>query len=201
MKKGEELNYGLNTRAVDDLVNANIGNTPVYSEEELNKYKAKKKLGLAPWLKAVLIKYWFAGMVCFFFIWGLGIYIANQLDLFSVTCIAMGFVTDILVNNIFRFYEKTPGENSKWMMFPKKSFLNLFLNVIYAFVVMSFVYFFYNFVNVVAQNMTGITDKVLFGVEPFSFGLVYLGFDMMFIGLKHLVVKIFREANEKAKGE
>ena len=42
--------YKLNLRAVDDLVNANEGNSPPVSQAELKKYHAGKKRVMADWL-------------------------------------------------------------------------------------------------------------------------------------------------------
>ena len=56
----------LHTDAVDDLVNADEDNSPEVSEEELNKYRSGPKFRIPDWLKALLIKAWFAGSVCFF---------------------------------------------------------------------------------------------------------------------------------------
>ena len=63
--------YKLKTKAVKDLVEADESNSPEVSEEELNKYRSGPKLNVADWVKLLLLKWWFAGAVCFFFIWGL----------------------------------------------------------------------------------------------------------------------------------
>ncbi len=193
----EHDSYDLKTQAVEDLVSASEENTPEYGTEELSKYKSKSKLHIPGTLKALFVKFWFGGMVCYFFMWGLGLYIPSQLDLFVVTSVAMGFVTDILVNNLFRFYAETEGANDKWMMFPKKSYKSLVLNILYAFVLMLFVAKAYNLINTVIISITGQTDTVPFGVEPISFGLIYLGFDMLFICLKHFAKKIVLDAKRK----
>lgn len=195
----ETLNYSLNKKAVEDLVSASKENTPEYSEEELARYRKKGGLQLASWQKAMLLKLWFPGMVCFFFIWGLGIYIPSTLDLFFVTALAMGFVTDILENNIFRFIATTEGANDRWMMFPKKGYMSLVLNVLYAFVVMTLVYLLYNLINSTVVGITGNHDTVPFGVEPVTFGVFYCGFDMLFLRMKKLLKKIVADAKENVK--
>ena len=85
--------YRLNTKAVDDLVNANAENSPPVSQKELRKYHAQKKPLLADWVKAVLLKAWLAGIVCYFILWGLGPYALNQMDMLLVVGVALGFVT------------------------------------------------------------------------------------------------------------
>ena len=193
----EHESYDLKNQAVEDLVEASEDNTPEYGTEELSKYKSKSKFHIPGPIKALLVKFWFGGMVCYFFMWGLGLYIQSQLDLFVVTAVALGFVTDILVNSIFRFYAETEGANDKWMMFPKKGYKSLILNIVYAFVLMLFVAKTYNLINTVIISITGETDSVPFGVEPISFGLIYLGFDMLFIGLKRFGKKIILDAKRK----
>ena len=123
----EKINdyYNLKTKAVDDLVNADVSNSPKVSEEELRKYRSGPKIRLSDWMKAVLLKWWFAGAVCFFFLWGLGTVVPNRENQLIIVGLALGTVTDLFTNNIFRFYAKTPGENDRWMMFPKNSYRSI----------------------------------------------------------------------------
>ena len=124
--------YKLNLKAVDDLVTADVSNSPKVPEAELRRYTSGPKVKVADWAKALLIKFWFYGATCFFFLWGLGSYLHSVLDQLVVLGFAMGAVTDLLTNNLFRFYAKTPGANDRWMMFPQKAFWTLPLNLIYA---------------------------------------------------------------------
>ena len=192
--------YKLHSQAVDDLVNADESNSPPVSKEELRKYSSRR-LTLADWLKMLLIKFWFNGAVCFFFFWGLGNYLHDLLDQMLVLGIAMGVLTDLMVNNILRFYAKTPGENDRWMMFPKKGYSSFPLNILYAFVVLLFVFMLYNLINSVLVGFSGKTDSVPLGVEPILFGLFYLGFDLLFLGLKHLFRRIVDDARKKTRGK
>lgn len=191
--------YKLKTKAIDDLINANEENSPEVTPEDLKQYSSPSKFKLSEWAKAVLIKLWFAGAVCFFVFWGLGTYITASLDMMFVFGIALGIVTDLLVNNIFRFYAKTPGANDRWLMFPKKNFINFFFNILYAFVLLTAVYMLYNIINGVIVSITGNTDTVPFGVEPIGFGTFYMMFDMLFIGMKRLFKKIVDDAKKSAK--
>ena len=193
--------YKLNTKAVDDLVNASPENAPEVPQEELEKYRSKSGIHLPRWLKAVLLKAWFAGAACFFIFWGLGLYLTNLLDMMLVFGLALGLVTDLLVNNIFRFAARVPGENDSWMMFPKKGMIAFFLNILYAFVLLFCVYAFYQVINTVIVSVTGRTDTVPLGVEPVLFGLFYMGFDLLFVGMKHLGRRILADAMASAKGK
>ena len=189
--------YELKTKAVDDLVNADESNSPVVSREELNRYKSGPKLQVEDWVKMLFIKGWFAGAVCFFFLWGLGGYFANQLDLLFVAGFALGAVTDLLTNPVLRFFEKTPGDHSRWMMFPKKGFITLPLNVLYGYVILILVYAIYTAINTVVAHITGNFESVALGVEPVLFGVFCLCVDLLLLQGKHLLVRLVHTAANK----
>lgn len=189
--------YRLKTQAVDDLVTANEDNSPPVSEEELRAYRSGPKMKLADWVKMLLIKAWFAGAVCFFFIWGLGGLLGSELDILFVTGMALGIVTDLMTNPILRFFEKTKGENERWMMVSRKSYSSFFLNIGYAYVVLLLVYALYNVINLTAGQITGRMDTVFLGVEPILFGLFYLGFDLLLLQLKHALSRAFGSGARK----
>lgn len=191
--------YKLNTKSVEDLVGANAENSPKVPKEELQKYRSKAGISLPQWLKAVLLKAWFAGAACFFIFWGLGLYLTNMLDMMLVFGIALGLVTDLLVNNILRFFAATPGENDGWMMFPQKGMGAFFLNILYAFILLFCVYCLYQVINTVIVSISGQTDTIPLGVEPILFGLFYMGFDLLFVGIKQLVRRILADARASAR--
>lgn len=149
------------------------------------------------WVLAVFVKFWFAGAVCFFILWGLGGYIQNMENMILVLAIVHGMVTDILVNNIFRFFETYKGQNSRWMMFPKKAYWTFLANIPYAGLVLYCVMWIYNMINVAANSISGTEGVIHLGVEPILYGLFYLLFDTCFIGIKHLIVKIINDAKQK----
>ena len=199
MAKREDDPYRIKTEAVEDLVGATPENTPHYSEEELKKYRTKSKLHISGTSKAILMKLWFSGAVCYFFIWGLGLYIGSTLDLFFVTAIGMGFVKDILENNSLRWVANPPGSNDNWMMFPKKRYRSLIFNVLYSFLVMFCVMMTYEGVNGAFGTITGQTDVVLFGIEPVTFAVIYLLFDLFFLWIKRQFSKIIADAKRKVE--
>ena len=195
--------YKLDVKAVDDLVNADVSNSPKVSKEEIAKYSGRsaKRFRIPSWLKICFVKFWFSAAICFFFIWGLGGYLQNLLDQLFVVGIAMGLVTDILVNNALRFMAVTKGENDKWMLFAKKSYLSFLLNILYGFVITFLVYTIYNAVNLAAMQLTGDRDHLFVSVEPILFGLFCLGVDLMFIGMKKLFFRILEDAKKTAQGK
>lgn len=188
--------YDLKTDAVERLVNAK--NAPPVSDKEIEKYTSKRKLRLPQWLKVVLIKLWFAGAVCYFVMWGLGMMITG-LDLIAVLAVALGVVTDLMTNNVLRHFAPFEGANDKWLMFPKKKFWTFFANIAYAIVLLFFVIQSYTIINTVLVGSPETADTIAVGVEPILFGLLIMGFDVLFVTIKNNVVKAFKSAMDNAK--
>ncbi|MBD5095076.1 MAG: hypothetical protein HDT27_00175 [Subdoligranulum sp.] len=190
--------YRLKTDAVNDLVTANEENSPPVSEAELRAYRSGPKFRTAGWVKVVFIKAWFAGAVCYFFFWGLGGLLPTLLDQLVVIGLALGIVTDLLTNPMLRFFERTKGENARWMMVTRKTYSGFFLNIVYAYIVLFLVFTMYNMINIAAHYLTGIAnDQVILGVEPVLFGTLYLGFDLLLIQMKHMVSEMLHDAVKK----
>lgn len=194
-KTNPQKNYDLKSGAVEELTDANSGNAPEYSQEELAKYRSKKKYRIPPLVKVMFIKAWFAGAVCYFFFWGLSNYIGSLIDMLFILAVALGIVTDLLTNNVIRFLEKTRGDHDKWIMFSKKNYLSFLWNIFYGFVVLLGVYTLYNMINVV---LGGARGKAFLGVEPVGFGLFCMGFDMLLVSMKNGFINILSDAKEKA---
>lgn len=190
----KEKNYNLNSEAVETLAGADRGETPVYTQEELNRYRTTKGFHIPQWVKILLIKAWFAGAVCYFILWGLGLYVGSMLDMLFVLGAVLGMVNDVLVGSILRFIEKIPGENDQWLFFRKKGIGSFFGNIVYAFLVIFCVYTLYNMINAALSAIFGTTDVVYLGVEPFLFGIFCTGFDMLFIWMKRLFGELVRNA-------
>ena len=193
--------YKLNTQCVEDLVTANEENSPPVSKEELGQYRSASGFHLSRCLKAVLLKAWFAGAVCFFVFWGLGMYVPNALDMFLVFGVCLGMVTDLLVNSILRFAAATPGENDGWMMFPKRGVPAFLLNIGYGLVLLLCVDGLYQLLNTLLLALGCRGSAQPLGVEPIFFGLFYMGFDLLFLGLRSLGKRIFSQAMERAGKE
>lgn len=194
-KKKNEKNYELKSDAVDKLLKAEKGEVPEFSQEELKKYRSKGGIKLPQPLKVILLKAWFAGAVCYFILWGLGMYIYSLIDMLFIMGIVLGMVTDLLTNNVIRFIEATPGENNKWLMFPnQKGMVSFFLNLVYALVLVACVYFLYSGINLMIVAIIGNTETVPLGVEPVLYGVFYMGFDLLFVGCKNLLKQIISDA-------
>ena len=197
-KNKKNHNYELKSDAVDKLLKAEAGDVPEFSQEELKKYRSKGGIKIPQPLKVILLKAWFPGAVCYFILWGLDMYIYSLIDMLFVMGIVLGMVTDLLTNNVIRFVETTPGENDKWLMFPKKGMVSFFLNLVYALVLVICVYFLYSGINLVIVGIIGNSDTVPLGVEPVLYGVFCMGFDLLFVGCKNLLKQIISDAREKA---
>ena len=197
-KKSSADYYKLKTDAVERLVNADKKTYDKTKGDPGKQYRSRGFLDKIPsWIKALFIKFWFNGSVCFFIFWGLGMYVTDMLDMIFVLAIVMGMVTDILVNNAFRFLATYEGQNDKWMMFPKKKYWTFVANILYAFPVLVGVIWFYNIFNVVLNNIKGTEGEMFLGVEPIVFGLAYMAIDMLFITMKNTMIKIISDAKQK----
>lgn len=190
--------YDLKTDAVDRLVNADKKTYSGSKNDPGKKYRSKGFIDKIPApIKALFIKFWFSGAVCFFIYWGLGMYIWDTLDMIVVLGIVMGMVTDVLVNNAFHFFAVTKGSNNKWMMFPKRKFWTFFANIIYGLIIVYLVASTYTALNALLNTISGTNGTVYVGVEPILFGILYVAFDMLFIGIKNLTLKIISDAKKK----
>ena len=76
--------YELKSDAVNELINANVTNTAEVSKKELNKYRRKSLLNMPEGIKYFLLKWWFAGVVCWFFLIGLGSYGIQTTDMILI---------------------------------------------------------------------------------------------------------------------
>ncbi|MBQ4639839.1 MAG: hypothetical protein IJB69_04880 [Clostridia bacterium] len=188
--------YQLHTGAVDDLVNTTAENAPRYSQAELDKYRSgKKKWKLPESVKALLIKFWFYGAVCFFVFMGLGVYVTNQWDMLFIGAVVLGMVTDLLINHFLRFTEKMPGGSRDWMLVTRRGAMGFFMNLMYGFLLMAAVITLYNLVNMMLISVFGA--KQMLGVEPILFGIFATGADMLFIAVKRTFRKIVEDAKNK----
>lgn len=190
--------YQLKTQAVEDLATASEENSPPVSAAELKKYRSGPRVNMADWVKALLLKCWTGGMICYFFIWGLSTFALNQWDHLLILGIALGLVTNLITNNIFRFIAGTPGKYDRWMMFPGKSLLFLPLDILYALLLVFCTVLTYNGLNMLLAG-AGNTSPAI-GVEPILFGVIVTMWDLLFIGAKHLLQRIILDAKQKADG-
>ncbi len=219
--------YDLKVDKVDELVAALKDETPETAANDLTMYisdctgeddpknytrSGKKKefdpyktdfLGKIPtWIKALFVKWWFAGLTCYFVMFGIQSFMnGDPLDAIVLTGIVLGLVVELFVNPIFRYMEKGDREYNPYMMFPFpfKAYWTFFTNILYYIVVMLVVYFgFYFGLNELINYINGTEKVIAVGVEPLLFGTFCVITDMIFIGIKDLIVHLVKKsAKEK----
>lgn len=189
--------YDLKTDAVERLVNAK--DAPEVSDAEIRKYTSKGKFHIPEWLKIVFVKFWFSGAICYFFLWGLGLYL-DRLDLMFVLTVGLGVTMDLMVNHVLHYFEPQKGAYDKWMMITTRKWWSFFVNIPYAGLLLFCVIQAYTVINTLLVGDVTTAESVAIGVEPVLFGLFYMGFDMLFIAIKNTMIKVFRDAEKKASG-
>lgn len=185
-KKAAADYYKLKTGAVDDLVNANVTNSPEVSEAELRKYRRHGRFAIPEAVKVFLVKWWFAGVVCYFFAIGLSTAGLRSLDLAVIMGVAYGMATHALVNGYLRLRAETPGANDRWMLFPKKGVPWMILNAVYGIALVLLV--------MMTYGVLGIADAV----GPILFGVFTAAWDGVFLLLRRMLTGIVRDAKKNA---
>ncbi len=158
-----------------------------------NPYRVDRLAGIPSPVKAIFIKWWFAGAVFFFIGMGLpALHSTDNLDLVFALGIVLGMVNDLLVNNLFRYMRTDRAIYDPWMVFPKKGLLSFFANVLYYILVSFGVYFLYTAINTLAVK-TGIREasEIFLAVEPVGYGIATLLIDLIVLGIKALIKKLF----------
>lgn len=169
--------YGLNEEAINDLVN---------SSEEVDVV-INKKNKIKNLIKLAFIKFWFGGALCYFVLWGLGIYVSNDLDMFVLLAFILAITSDFLLNPIIRYISCEGFKYSKYIFIniSYKKIYSLFFHIIYSFIIVFCIYITY-----VLLNSFIFSGKL--GVEPLLFGLIYLVFDSLFVVLKNIIIRIYK---------
>lgn len=215
--------YDLRIDKVDELVSALKDEDPVFEEDisygvadntgvyDSGSYKRSGKqkqfdpyktdfLGKIPaWIKALFVKFWFAGAVCYFVMWG--IRLGDSLDSLVLTGAVLGLIVDMFVNPIFRYIETDRKEYNAFMMFPFpfKAYWTFFANMIYYVLVLMGVNGVYIVINYIANVAANTQGFIHVGVEPLLFGALCVAVDMVAIGIKDGIVAIVRHNKNKKK--
>ncbi len=198
-KKDTSGYYNLNKDAVERLVNATEENSPEISDEEIAKVSGRKRFKIPNLIKILFIKWWFSGAICFFFFFGLGTVLSNQIDLLFVLGAALGILTDLLTNHMIIFIENSPGSNNKYLFVSVRKFWSVFLNLIYGYICLYIVVYIYGLINIGLNYMKGTEGEQILSVGPILFGVFYLIVDLIFIGIKNTFKRIIDDAKAKSR--
>ncbi len=170
-------------------------------QKQFDPYKTDFLSRIPVWVKALFVKFWFAGAVCYFVMWGLNI--RNSLDSLVLTGAVMGLIVDVLVNPLYRYLETDRKEYNAYMMFPFpfRQFWTFFTNILYYILVIIVVNYCYLGLNEIINAVKHTTDYIHIGVEPLLFGLFTVIADMLFIGIKDGIVYAINKIRNKRKEE
>ena len=174
------------------------------SSKEFNPYKLDKLSRIPAWIKAFFIKFWFAGCVYYLIGMGLGSIITNDENRVLLIGIILGIVVDVLVNPALRYFQSHDREYDPYMMFPFpfKKYWTFFTNIIYYILIAFLVGYLYQGLNLIIGLITSSADKVIYvGVEPLLFGVFCVIVDMIFIGIKDLVVFLVKRSKKNKDKE
>ncbi len=192
--------YKLKVQAVDDLVNADAGNSPPVSPEELRKYQSGPHLNVPSRIKAVLVafllKAWLAGTVCYFLVFGTGI--RHWLDVALICGALMGILTDLISNPLYRLYAQHRALGDRWLMVPEKKFVSFPVNTLYGIVLSSLTVAGYIGINSLHAALTAAPEPLL-NVEPLFFGILTGLWDLAAVSVKHLIQRIIGDAKRKVE--
>ena len=204
--KYEEEDYSLKVEAVETLTKAiNEGTIKEIPEEqkkaEQQSYKVDKLAKIPSWIKVIFVKFWVAGAICFFFMWGLGMYIKNSLDMYVVVSLAFAFINDLFVNSAFLYFESDKKEYHKWLLVPvpAKKIWTIFANIPIGFLeafLINQLYALTNKIVVTVGNLDPNTIPVT--MEPLLFGLFYVIVNLFLLLIKNTIVNIVNDALKKA---
>lgn len=163
-------------------------------QKQFDPYKRDWLSRIPTWLKAIFIKWWFAGAICWFI--DIGLPLADDFDRMVITGMVLGLAVDLLVNPLFRFMESDRKEYNPYMMFPFpfKAFWTFFTNIIYYVLVMWCVSLCYEGLNALIHLVSPNTSWYM---EPLLFGVFCVIADMAFIGIKDLIVYLVKRSRKK----
>lgn len=155
--------------------------------QEIKKYD-KGFLNKVPYsIKAILIKYWFYGAVCFFSLMGfIGISGENAA---LVGGLIAGALFDIACYNILEMMDHDNNKARYYMMYKSKKIYSIFINVVYQVAV------FLIAMVIISSIVSTYKDPVnnWFLQEPLSIALVLTAIDAIFLLIKNLLVKLLKK--------
>ena len=195
--------YDLKTEHVDELVKALKEESPketpsLHKQYTKNKapdqpdpYKIDKLAMIPAWVKAAFIKFWVAGAICYFFLFSFLLSSFAALDKIVFTGIILGIIFDLIVNPMMLYFESEKLEYHPYILLPysAKKLWTLLINVPVGILIVWLINLGYS---ILIPNI-GIIN----GVEPISFGLMYLIIDMAIVSIRNLIIKTFLKMKNK----
>ncbi|MDR1094723.1 MAG: hypothetical protein LBL66_11310 [Clostridiales bacterium] len=204
MTGGAEKSGGAAGR--DGIAHAKIGGAAeqdrgIPARRGENKNAARGGLSRVPaFVKAALLKLWFAGAVYFFIGLGVADRKLDQLDLTVAIGLIMGLATDLAVNRVLMAIDNKKKRMPKYLMFYRKKWYFLCLNLLYGLILSALTAYTYHFINAAVNGARGLPDgSTAFGAEPVLFGVFFLAYDLLLVGLRNGIARAAR-ALKKERG-
>lgn len=182
-----------------------------FEKESINPYEVDKLSKIPSWIVIIFLKYWAAAAAVFFMIIGgvdIGLDFSKMISenpadtarISSVIIFAIAFAIAILftygVRPIVRLMYNRRNNTFKYNMVNGKGFLPLIYNLIYMYVISLILFFVVALLGSknLIPNPFGSTN---YGLEPFSYGFLFLIVDSFFILIKNLIVNISQRVTYK----
>ena len=103
------------------------------SNKEIKEYQKPSFLSKIPYpVKAILLKYWFYGVI-FFFV-GMGLKVQGEM-LAIVSGLIGGVVFDFMYGNLLLMMENEEHEHDNYIIYKSKNILSLLINIVFEIVV------------------------------------------------------------------
>lgn len=171
-----------------------------YDDYKQDPYAIDKASKIPDIIKALFIKFWFAGAVYYFVGWGITLVNIDQIDTVVILGLIMGLVTDLMVNHIFRLIEKDNENLHKYMFFGRKKWYSVFINIAYSIVLCAIIAYTYHFINVTIVLKQGLPEgTIVLGAEPLLYGLFYIVYDIIILLVRNLIVNAIRKRNDNGE--
>lgn len=167
-----------------------------YSSKELDPYAISYFHKIPYGIKAIVLKYWFFGALYFFVGIGLGQFIQG-LDFIVVASLILGLIYDFLINKILTLMDTDLKESKRYTMFISKKMYSVFINIAYSLALMFATYYAIEGIGLLIDAIFNSSQNIIFGQEPFSFALIAIIIDYLFITIKNLIVKLIKKENKK----
>ncbi len=165
----------------------------------------KKKIKFPSWLKILLLKYWTAGSVLYFFGFGLGFLWASTTNIENQTIyltllLILGYclMNEYIIKPIVRLFRTSNDNTYYYNMINLKGTKSFFLNLLYAIMVIIPVVLIMSLL-----SAYGITLTITFedGIDPFSFGLVVVLVDFIYLFIKNTIMNAYKKHKFKQSNQ
>jgi hypothetical protein len=160
--------------------------------EKLNPYFIDKLASVPAYLKIGFLKFWLAGASFLLAIYGLGARF-DLLDRLVVFALIMILGVEYLTNTVILYMNKPDSPTTFYLPHEvnRKSFLSFFATAIYVAVMLLCIHFFLELWTSLGLITLGeiLSES---SIDPISFGLLFVAFDLLWINARKLIKKLLR---------